>query len=139
MASILIVGSDGALLEGVAQLLAGAGHAVRLASTLAEALGAGAAAADELPLVAVVERGLLVARGAVGPSLAPGGATVLYHSADGELPSLPARVQRATLAEVSLPLERHRLLALVQNVVERQAATGRQQGAPRPDQQRPSS
>lgn len=136
MASILIVGADGALLEGVTQLLAAAGHVVRLAPTLAEAA---ALPGDEPPLVALVQRGLLVARGAAAPALAAGGATVVYHSADGELPSLPARVQRATLAEVSLPLERNRLLALVQNVVERQAATGRERRPPRPDQQRPSS
>ena len=136
MASILIVGTDGALLEGVAQLLAASGHLVRLAPTLADAA---AQPADELPLVAVVERGLLVARGAAAPAIAAGGATVVYHSAEGELPSLPARVQRATLAEVTLPLERNRLLALVQNVVERQAATGRERRSPRPDQQRPPS
>ena len=136
MASIVVVGSNAALLEGVAQLLAAAGHAVRLAPTLSELA---AQESDEPPLVAIVERGLLVSRGAVGPALAPGGATVLYHSAEGELPSLPARVQRATLAEVALPLERHRLLALVQNLVERQEATGRQHNTPRPDQQPPSS
>lgn len=134
MASIVIVGSDAALIEGVAQLLAAAGHLVRLAPTLADAAGG---AADDPPLVALVERGLLAARGAAAPVLAPGGATVLYHAAEGELPGLPARVQRATLAEVSLPLERHRLLALVQSVIERQQATGRQQRAPRPDQRRP--
>jgi DNA-binding NtrC family response regulator len=136
MASIVVVGSNAALLEGVAQLLASAGHTVRLAPTLAEAA---ALQTDELPLVAVVERELLVARGATSPTLAAGGATVLYHMVEGDLPSLPTRVQRATLAEVSLPLERHRLLALVQNVVERQEATGRQRPTPRPDQQRPSS
>ena len=136
MASILIVGADGALLEGVAQLLAAAGHVVRLAPTLAEAA---ALPAEEPPLVALVQRGLLVARGAAARALAAGGATVVYHSTDGELPSLPARVQRATLAEVALPLERNRLLALVQNVVERQAATGRERRPATPDQQRPSS
>lgn len=134
MASIVVVGSDAALLEGMAQLLAAAGHAVRLATTLAEAV---THEGSEPPLVALVQRGLLVARGATAPALAPGGATVLYHTTEGELPSLPARVQRATLAEVALPLERHRLLALVQNVVERQQATGRERPAPRSDRQRP--
>ncbi|CAA9336619.1 MAG: hypothetical protein AVDCRST_MAG11-2751, partial [uncultured Gemmatimonadaceae bacterium] len=49
------------------------------------------------------------------------------HPADAERPALAARVERATLAEVTLPLERHRLLALVQTVVERQQATGREE------------
>ena len=63
------------------------------------------------------------------PRVAAGGAIVLYHPADAERPQLAARVQRATLAEVTLPLERHRVLALVHNVVERQQATGREDGA----------
>ena len=136
MASIVLVGSNAALLEGVAQLLATAGHVARQAASLADAA---ALQLPELPLVAVVERELLVARGAAAPALAAGGATVLYRTVDGELPSLPARVQRAILAEVTLPLERHRLLALVQNVVERHEATGRQRSVPHPDQQRPPS
>lgn len=122
MASIVVVGTDAALLEGVAQTLGGAGHAVRLAPTLPEAA---ALTADDPPLVAVVERELMRARGATAPRLAPGGATLLYHAADSDLPPLTHRVQRATLADVAFPLERHRLLALVQSVVERQQATGR--------------
>jgi DNA-binding NtrC family response regulator len=136
MVSIVVVGSDAALLEGIAQLLATAGHAVRLAATLADA-SAVVDADEELPLVALVERELLAARGAAAPALAPGGATVLYRTADGGAPSLPARVQRATLAEVTLPLERNRLLALVQHVVDRQQATGRPRRDPRSDRQRP--
>ena len=122
MASIVVVGSDAALLEGVAQTLGGAGHTVRLAPTLPEAT---ALTADEPPLVAVVERELMRTRGAVAPPLAPGGATLLYHAPDSELPPLTHRVQRATLADVAFPLERNRLLALVQSVVDRQQATGR--------------
>ena len=126
MAPILVVGADAALLEGVVQLLAAAGHAVRHAATLAEAAAPGRGAH---PAVALVERGLLATRGAALPRVAAGGALVLYHPAEAERPPLAARVERATLAEVALPLERHRLLALVQRVVERQQATGREEGA----------
>ena len=134
MASIVVVGADPTLLEGVAQVLASAGHAVRLAQTLPEAA---AIVSDEPPLVAVVERELMRARGAHAPPLAPGGATLLYHAADSDLPPLTHRVQRATLADVSFPLERNRLVALVHSVVERQAATGRRHGGRSSDREPP--
>jgi len=134
MASIVAVGSNAALLEGVVQMLAAAGHAVRAASTVAEAV---ALAGDDPPLVWLVERAL--AGAALALPLAPGGATLLYHGAEAEqdLAPLSHRVQRATLAEVVLPLERHRLLALVQNVTERQQATGRERRGPRAERERP--
>jgi DNA-binding response OmpR family regulator len=127
MASIVVAGSNAALLEGVVQALAAAGYTVRAAHTLAEAV---ALAGDEPPLVAVLERELLSGRGASALALAPGGATLLYHAAESDRPALPHRVQRATLADVTLPLERARLLALVQSVVERQQATGRERRRP---------
>lgn len=134
MATIVVAGSDAALLEGVVQMLAAAGHQVRSAQTLAEA---GAVAAEEPPLVVLVERELMRARGAVAPPLAPGGATLLYHPEETDQPTLPARVQRATLADVTFPLERNRLLALVQSVVERQQATGRERRGSRAEHEQP--
>jgi DNA-binding NtrC family response regulator len=135
MTSIVVVGSDASLLEGVAQMLAASSHSVRVAHSLAEAA---ALAADEPPLVAVVERELMRARGATAPRLAPGGATLLYHAVDSEPAALPHRVQRATLAEVALPLERNRLVALVHSVMERQQATGREPRRRPPDRDRPT-
>ena len=80
--------------------------------------------------------------------LAPGGAVVLFRSvgddgrdasseqdgsggdatgAAGAAPpaALPPALQRTTLAELALPLERHRLVALVQRVEERARRAGR--------------
>jgi DNA-binding NtrC family response regulator len=122
MASIVVAGSDAALLEGVAQVLAAGGHAVRVAHSLADAC---ALAAAEPPVAAVLERGLMVERGAARPVLAPGGALRCYHAAESEGAALPARLQRAALADVTFPLERNRLVALVQSVVARQQVTGR--------------
>ncbi len=129
MASIMFVGSDLALLEGLAQTLAAAGERVRIAETLHDGT---MLAAAEPPLIAVVERALALgmtatAVGGPGVALAPGGSVVLYHGADdGPLP-LPATLQRATLADLTLPLERQRLVALVHSVAERARSRGRDQ------------
>jgi CheY-like chemotaxis protein len=79
MASILLVGGDEALLEGLAQMLAHAGHVPHAAHSVPDAIEVAAS----------------------------------------------ARLQRLVLADLDLPLERHRLLALVQRVDERARATGR--------------
>jgi hypothetical protein len=56
--------------------------------------------------------------------LAPGGAFVVFHGEDASPAPLPHRVQRATLAELELPLERQRLLALVRYVENRAQTVG---------------
>lgn len=121
---ILLVGSDSALLEGLAQSFAARSWSICVAPGLTEALEA---VSTNPPLVAVIERPMAVdAPGkALALPLAPGGAIVLFHSsAEDEQPLVPA-LQRALLADLALPLERHRLFALVQRVTERAQAVGR--------------
>ena len=121
---ILLVGSDSALLEGLAQSFAARGCAICVAAGLTEALEAVSA---NPPLVAVIERAMAIATPgkALALPLAPGGAIVLFHSSsDAEQPLVPT-LQRTLLADLALPLERHRLFALVQRVTERAQAAGR--------------
>jgi hypothetical protein len=54
----------------------------------------------------------------------PDAALIVYGASHDERPFLPARIQRATLAYLVLPLERHRLLALVQSFDSRARRTG---------------
>ncbi|MGH7721181.1 MAG: hypothetical protein ACREON_20365 [Gemmatimonadaceae bacterium] len=131
MTTILLIGSDVALLEGLSQALAAAGYAPRISTTMAE--GAELASAEP-PLVAVVERSLAVREAAVlRLPLAQGGALLLYRPSVDDAPALTPALQRAVLADLALPLERHRLVALIQRVEERARATGRGQ-TPTPEQ-----
>jgi DNA-binding NtrC family response regulator len=128
MATVLLVGTDAALLEGLAQSLAAAGHVSRFALSIAEAASVAAA---ELPMVAVVERSLAVADPSVmALPLALGGALLLYHTThdSGGLPS--SALHRAALADLTLPLERHRLVALIHRVEERALTVGRERRQP---------
>src|SRR5690349_11006418 len=117
MALILLVGTDHSLLEGLAQSLAAQGHNARVATTFGEARELVAARS---PLIAVVERVMATAAVSevLGLSLAPGGAVVLYRSSADQPASIPHLLSRYVLAELSLPLERNRLAALVQHVQE---------------------
>lgn len=122
MASIVAIGPDTALLEGIAQTLIGAGHQVLVTRDIPEAL-------DQLqekePLIALVECDELLNGGAALKStIARGGALVTFHC-DGESRRPPFSFQRSTLAELSLPLEKQRLLALIKYVEARIEATGR--------------
>lgn len=123
--TILLVGSDAALLEGLAQTLAARGYTTLAASGLEEAQECAGASP---PLVAVVERDLAAEAPALvlGIRLVRGGALVVFHQRTEEASVLAPAVQRALLADLALPLERHRLLALVQHVEDRARATGRQ-------------
>jgi DNA-binding NtrC family response regulator len=127
MTQILLVGTELPLLEGLAQSFAAQGFAPAVAQSLHEARES---AAHSPPLIVVVSRALAAVSSAETLSipLAPGGAFVLYRSASTALVSLPASVLRAVLADLSLPLERNRLMALVQHVGERARATGRGRG-----------
>lgn len=123
MARILLLGSDVSLLEGLAQTLAAVGHVPILADGLGEAVEL---AASEPPLLAVVDRDVAITSAdAFRIPLAPGGALVLFRGVAGAAPPLAAALQRAVLAELTLPLERNRLVALVQHVEERARARGR--------------
>ena len=123
MAKILLVGSDAALLEGLSQTLNGFGHEVCLASSMAEAPEA---CREGVPNIAVVSNEALSAPGS-GASLplSTAGALVVYTTQPADRPTLPTRLQRATLGHVVLPLERQRLIALIQHFEIRARTTGR--------------
>jgi DNA-binding NtrC family response regulator len=128
MSSILVVGQDEALLEGLAQMLAHEGFAVQTARNAPDAVDL---AASRRPLVAVVERKTAVAHPELGRlPLDAGGALLIYDLGEQVLEPLPASVQRLVLAELRLPLERHRLVALVHRVEERVEVTGRRSTHP---------
>ena len=131
MASILIAGPDAALLEGVAQTLVGAGHQVVVTKDIPEALET---LHGKRPLIALVDCDELITRGSMLHSaLAHGGALIAFHCDDDDSPRLPFAVKRTTLAELRLPLERQRLLALVRYVELRAHAAGREFDDDRPD------
>jgi DNA-binding NtrC family response regulator len=123
MFGTVLIGSDHALLEGLAQTLAAAGYRVTLADSLHDA---SVQTAGDPPLVVVVDRAtaLQSARDIGLHGLAPGGSIVLYHGTDDAPLPLPASLQRLTLADLTLPLERQRLVALVQSVTARARSRG---------------
>jgi hypothetical protein len=126
MATIFLIGSDDPLLEGIAQTLAASGHQPHICHTIGEALDM---ARTEPPLAAVVERTLAVADpAALRMPVKPGGATLVFRSGGDDQAAaepLPLPVQRLVMAELTLPLERHRLVALIQRMEERAEVTGR--------------
>lgn len=124
MTTVLLVGTDLALLEGLAQSLGALGHQPSVAGSLIEAREMAGA---RLPLVVVADRGLASGSGAelLTIPLSAGGARVLYRTASAPLAPLLPALQRAVLADLTLPLERHRLAALVQSLGERARTTGR--------------
>lgn len=131
---VLLVGEDGALLEGLAQSFAALGYSPHTAETLHEGREAAVA---EPPLLAVIERTLAAeaSAGALAIPLAPGGALVLYHGSVDNWPSISPTLQRSVMAELALPLERNRLMALAQRVGERVRVTGRSNRRTPPEQQ----
>lgn len=123
MASIAAIGPDTALLEGLAQTLIGAGHRVLVAADIPECLER---LQGERPLVALVQcEELLNGGAALKAALASGGALLTFHCEGTESGHPPFNFQRSTLADLSLPLERQRLLALINYVEDRVHATGR--------------
>ncbi len=124
MTKILLIGAELALLEGLAQSLASVGFTPVVAQTLHEGREL---AAHDPPLVAVVSRPFAAGSSseALNLPLAPGGALVLYRSIGSMLVTLSPTVQRSVLADLTLPLERNRLVALVHYVDERVRVTGR--------------
>jgi len=133
-ARVVLVGEDDALLEGLAQSFAALGYTPQVASTLHDARSM---TANAPPLLAVVDRHLAAESGAdvLAVRLAPGGAIVLYHSAPEARPTIAHALQRAVMADLTLPLERARLIALAQHVHERIRATGRGKRNTPPEQQ----
>jgi DNA-binding NtrC family response regulator len=124
---LIVIGPDDALLEGLAQSLVGAGHRVSVAHTIDEAADL---AQQSPPLLFVVDRETVAGSGAprlASLPMAPGGAIVIYRTSDDHSSSvtLPHRVARITLADLELPLERQRLVALAQYVKARAKESGR--------------
>jgi DNA-binding NtrC family response regulator len=117
---VLLVGEDAALLEGLSQSFAALGYSPVVAGSLHDAREA---ALNGGALLAVVDRNL--AGESSSETLAPGGALVLYHGSADVRGSLSMTLQRVVMAELTLPLERNRLVALAQHVQERAKATGR--------------
>lgn len=122
MTSLLIVGTDTALIEGVAQTLTNRNHHLFFAQSLADALDA---VGDARPLVVLVERSAIdEVRMTLRVALAPRGAFLVFRGKDSRPTPLPHRVQRATLAELQLPLETQRMLALIRYVENRAHTLG---------------
>jgi DNA-binding NtrC family response regulator len=124
MSSILLVGTDLSLLEGLAQSLSAQGHATRVAGSFGEAREL---ATTKKPLITVIERQMATesAREVLGLTQGSGGALVLYRPTPAKPGALPHVLQRHVLADLALPLERHRLATLVQHVTDRATAVGR--------------
>lgn len=124
MTQVTLVGSDMALLEGLAQSLSALGHRTTVTRSFAEAAELAVALP---PLVLVADRALASEAGAdlLGVPLTNGGARLLYTTTSSPLAPLLPALQRAVLADLTLPLERHRLAALVQSIGERARLTGR--------------
>ena len=135
MAKVILVGADTALLEGLAQTLLGLEHDVLFATNVEEAAGM---ANDNVPALTVVSSAALedAGFGATLP-LTLGTALIVYGTSRGERPFLPTRLQRATLAHLVLPLERHRLVALIQSFENRSRTTGRSMREDIPDDVQP--
>jgi DNA-binding NtrC family response regulator len=125
MATILLAGEDPALLEGLVQSLVALGHDPSVALSLAEARDT--AARGSAPLMLVIDRGFVDGTGmeVLSVPLAPGGTLVLFRTPGSSASALLPPLQRAVLADLTLPLERNRLVALVQRVEERARITGR--------------
>lgn len=131
---VLLVGPDAALIEGLAQSFAALGYAPIVAASLHEAREASAASA---PLLAVVDRQLASDAGgdALAIPLSPGGALVLFHTTVDSRPAITPTLQRSVMADLTLPLERNRLIALAQHVQDRVRTTGRGNRRTPPEQQ----
>ena len=132
--NVLLVGDDAALLEGLAQSFAALGYTPRVVLSLHEAREG---AVSDPPLLAVVDSELAAeaSADALAIQLSPGGALVLYHGTPDERPIIPPTLQRAVMADLALPLERNRLIALAQRVSDRVRATGRSRRQTPPEQQ----
>lgn len=133
---VLLVGEDAALLEGLSQSFAALGYTPLVAHSLHEAREA-AIQQPRPPLLAVVDSHLAGAASAeaLAIPLSPGGAMVLFHGTVDSRPVIPPALQRAVMADLTLPLERNRLMALAQRVGERVRTTGRSNRRTPPEQQ----
>ena len=123
MAKVILVGADVALLEGLAQTLLGFGHEVLFAATVGEV--AGAMNEDESAIAVISAESLDDEEMGASMPITPGGAIIVYGKTYADKPFLPTKLQRLTLAYLVLPLERKRLIALVQSFDSRTRTRGR--------------
>ena len=123
MCKVILIGADIALLEGLAQTLVGCGHEVTFAATMSEA--AAIMAGDDAAIVVASTDAVEDAGPGATLPLTANSALIVYGKSHGEHLFLPPKLQRATLAHLVLPLERQRLLALVQSFDTRSRTTGR--------------
>jgi DNA-binding NtrC family response regulator len=124
---ILVLGTDDALLEGLAQALSASGQAVTVAKSVEEV--------EEVtvrvsPLLLVADRARLTGSDGARVArivVASGSALVAYrsHIGGGSAFALPAEVARIALADLELPLERNRLVALALYAAARAREVGR--------------
>jgi DNA-binding NtrC family response regulator len=122
MSTTLVIGSDESVLEGIAQVLAAAGHRSHVVRSVAEAV---AVLSEIRPLVALVERDMAALPEFQGIRLPQGAALLLYRNHEQATPALPTAIQRMTIADLVLPWERQRLVTIVQRLTERAVASGR--------------
>jgi DNA-binding NtrC family response regulator len=125
---VLIVGGEAAVQEGVLQAVRAAGMR---AEAFADAEAARDAASGDPPMAVVVH--LDVARRAESAKqipLRPGGAVILFRDGESAGASAGQAFGRTVVAELSLPLERARLVALLNRLVERARITGRDRRPP---------
>jgi len=120
---VLAVGGDEVVLEGIVQTLVASGFRVRHSADAADAADA---AAEEAPLLMLVSSRLdgRLAELMRLPRQARG-AVVLWHSSRERRAVMAPWLQRGVLAELELPLERARLLALSRFVLDRYVEAGR--------------
>src|SRR5690348_10988622 len=121
--NVILVGTDAALLEGLAQSFATNGFKPHVVNSIIDAREL---AVDSRPIVAVVERDLAMAApgDAMSIPLASGGSLALFHGGDSA-GTTPIRLQRSVVAELILPLERARLVALTKSLAGRAEVVGR--------------
>lgn len=141
MANVVLLGTDPALLEGIAQALAAAGHTPIVIDDQADLL---TVARAEGTTVLVTERALLLAPDVIErlPATLGTNALIVFHT-DAHTDAtrdhagsaaVAQRLHRLVLADLCLPLERHRLVALVRCVEELAERAGRSQAPDGTDQ-----
>lgn len=130
MASVVIIGAQLDLLETVVLTLEGAGFLVHVVPSVA---AASTLASGTPPIAVVIERALAVAHpSAFSLPIVQGGAFILFRTADDVPDVYSPSIARAAMAELTLPLEKQRLTALLQRLVERHRARRGDPGGPEP-------
>lgn len=123
---LLLAGGNAALLEGLAQALASTGQRVVVAHSTDEAEDI---QARERPLLTVAERGLVseadLTHTFLRGVMAGSSALITYREAGDTSRALPPSIARHVLADLVLPLERTRLVALAEHLATRAKAVGR--------------